>query len=77
MNSRTFALNLTVSELGWCSPKEDIRTQVKYNLSTDQATGRGSAAKRRARKIETQAVATVGCSGYTKSQWSAILYANS
>lgn len=77
MNSKTFALNLTCSELGWCSPKEDIHTQVKYNLSSDQSSGRGSAAKRRAREVETRAVATVGCSGYTKSQWSAIRYANS
>jgi hypothetical protein len=74
---KAFALNLTCTKLGWCNPSEDIRTQVRHNLSTDQATGRGSAAKRRAREIESHAVATVGCSGYTQSQWTAIIYANS
>lgn len=73
----TSRLNLICARLGWCSAKADIRAQVKHNLSANESTGRGSSAKRRARKIEDCAVATVGCAGYTKNQWAAILYANS
>lgn len=40
-------LDLTLSRLGWMTPAEDVRAQVRHNLSVGNATGRGSRAERR------------------------------
>jgi len=61
---------------GWGTAAEQVRDQVRANLAIGEARGRGRAAKRRAREIETAAVANVGPSGFTPGQWRAIGYAN-
>jgi hypothetical protein len=61
---------------GWGTAAEQVRQQVRANLAIGQGTGRGRAAKRRARAIEAAAVAAVGADGFTPNQWRVIGYAN-